>query len=169
MEGKGISFIILLIIVALLTMILAGVVIFFLVTSGNQAPAEQGGKVNVQSIVKPADDELASRFLFEKGIFNLRSEDSDKRHIVRVTVSIKYFKEIKGLEVEKKIDSNIEELKEMVGTYFQDLTLDQIKDSKMKTKFKKELTKKANDLLNENESAKNEIIYTFIFSEFNYE
>jgi flagellar basal body-associated protein FliL len=165
LEGKGFSFIVLLVIVALLTMILAGVVIFFLVSSSGSPKVS----VHVDSITTPSDDELSSRVLFENKIFNLKSTDSVKSNILRSTIAVKYYKTIKGLDVEKKLDADVDVIKEMIGIYFQDVTLAQVEDQNNWAKFKKDLTQKANDLLNKNETAKNEIVYTFVFSEFNYE
>jgi flagellar basal body-associated protein FliL len=168
LEGKGISFIILLVIVALLTMILAGVVIFFLVTSGNQKTPESETHKTGESIIVPSEDELESIVLFEKGVFNLKGTDAAKSNIMRTNIVIKYHKEIEDLDAKAKIEHNIDDIKEMIGIYFQEVTIDQVKQKQWE-KFKKDLKEKANNLLNSNENAKNEIIYTFVFSEFNYE
>jgi flagellar basal body-associated protein FliL len=166
LKGKGFSFLILLVVVAFLTMIFAGVLFYLRITSDY---SKGNNSEKASSIAMPGDDELSSRVLFDKEILNLKRTSSDKSDAVRVSAVIKYYKSVKGIDVEKKLDAHIDEIKEMAGTYFQQLTLKQIEDPNSKDKIKKDLTKESNILLNSNEKTKNEIVYTIIFSEFFYQ
>ena len=172
MEGKGISFIILLIIVAFLSLTLAalaGYVFFF----GTPKTTAAETTTHKEQTKKPADSELAFKKLYEgKKYFNLKNSDDKKVAVIQVGVELVYYKDpkIKGLKsVDEKLKANDGEIKEIVGTYFQRLTIEDVKNPETKEKVKKDLVKAINTLLLENEKEKKDIIYTINFDEWFYQ
>ncbi len=169
MEGKG-SFFVLLFIVAFLSLtlaILAGYVFFF---SGNDQKAEAETVHSEEKI--PKDEDLSKMPLFEgKKIYNLKNtsvEGSTGKSlpVIQVSVELKYFIKVKGIKnVEEKIIAHQGAIKELVGNYFLNMTLDEVSQITAKEKAKKELTKQINELLMSSEKDKKDIIYTVIFDE----
>jgi flagellar basal body-associated protein FliL len=166
--GKG-SFFILLIIVAVLTLALAVLAgyLFFVAGSPN-AVTEVSAK---ETTVRPSDENLGVYKLYEsKEYFNLKNEDESKIAVIRVNVQLVYYKKVKGIkDVAKKIETYDGQLKEIVGTYFQSLTLEEVKKPETKEKAKTDLAKRMNELLTASEKEKRDIIYTINFDDWFYQ
>lgn len=172
MEGKG-SFFILIVIVALLTLTLA-VLAGYLLLGGSPAKVQQVSQLqNPLSSSVPSDDKLEKKLLFEdKKFFNLKNEDSSTRiSVINVNVELVYFKNVKGIKnVKAKIDAYDNKIKEVIGTYFQGLTLSDVEKPDAKEKAKEELKTKLNEVLLASEKEKsNPIIYTINFPEWFYQ
>ena len=168
MEGKG-SFFILLFIVAFLSLTLAGLAGYVFFFSGSTQSASEA--VHHQAkVVRPPDEDLAVKKLFEeKGkYFNLAPSETDdkKLSVIQVGVELVYFKKVKGVkEPAAKIAAYDGEIREIVGTYFQNKTLEDVRKPETKQKAKEEITKEINKLLGEKEN----IIYTINFGEWFYQ
>jgi len=168
--GKG-SFIVLLVIVAVLTLVLAMMAVYLFIVAGTpQNNAESAVHTDINTPQRPDADELGYKKLFEeKKFFNLKSEDN-KNPVIQVEVNLVYFKKIKGIKnVEDKITSFESEIKEAIGTYFQQLTLEQVKDPACKKKAKEDLIKEINNLLSSDENKHFDIIYDIVFEEWFYQ
>lgn len=168
MEGKG-SFFILLIIVAFLTLALAVLAGYLFFVAGS--PKTTTVEVQKETTKRPVDEDLEMKKLFEgKKYFNLKNSDDKKIAVIQVNVELVFYKKIKGIkDVKKKIDAYDGEIKEVVGTYFQNMTLDDAKKPEMKEQAKKELAKKLNELLTASEKEKKDIIYTVNFEDWFYQ
>jgi len=95
----------------------------------------------------------------EKTPFNLKSADSKKISVIVVNVELSYFAKVKGIsDTTAKIESNKSKLQEIVGTYFQSLTLEEV-----------DLTKMMNEQLLANENINSDIIYTVVFDQWFYQ
>ncbi|PQQ67859.1 flagellar basal body-associated FliL family protein [Acetivibrio saccincola] len=168
MESRG-SFIILISIVAVLSLtlaLLAGYV--WLGQNSNPVSAKDPHNQNVRI---PLEKELIKEKLFdEKTAFNLKSEDSGKTSVIVVSVELSYFKKVKGIKnTTAKIEANKGKLQEIVGTYFQKLTVDDVADVEFKEKAREELTALMNEFLLSNENSKENIIYTIVFEQWFYQ
>lgn len=168
MEGKG-GFFVLIVIVAFLSLAIALLVGYVFIVSGS----DHEGKtviVNGSGEVFPKDDELGYQSLLgEKTNFNLKSE-AGKLAIIQIDGEMSYYLEVKGIkDVSAKIGLYKNEIKELVGTYFQGLTLEDVKSPDAKEKAKKVLVKQINDLLNRNEDQKRDIIYNIVFTNWFYQ
>lgn len=165
------GFIVLLVIIIILTVsvaIMAGYIFVFSGTSINNAQVLNDNN----EIRRPTDDELGHMKIFdEKQIFALKNENSTKiPAVIRVGVDLVYYKKIKGIKsCEEKISYFDSEIKESIGTYFQDKTIEQVKDIEFKQKAKEDLKIAINDLLNSNEKKYNEIIYEVVFYDWIYQ
>lgn len=170
MEGKGIFFI-LLIIIAILTLSLALMAgyLFFIADTPQSVEKAQDGVENKQEKL-PDDSELAYYDLYtEKTNFNLKSED-DQIHVLQLTAKLKYFKNVKGIRnVEEKLTLYDSEIKELLGTYFQNVSIDEVAKPQTKERVKEDLTKRINDLLNSSEEKKRDIVYTIVFDVWFYQ
>jgi len=169
LEGKG-SFFILLVIVAILALTLAVLAgyLFFIAETPQTRP---GITANVSDAARrPADSELASRNLFlEDQVFNLKSEDN-KMSVIQVNVELIYFKKPKGIRnVEEKFDLCEGKMREIVGTYFQNMTIDDAKNPETKAKAANELKTALNQLLTSNERQADEVIYEIVFDKWFYQ
>ncbi len=170
MEGKG-NFFILLFVVAFLSLTLALLACYVFFFAGN-SPKPPSEPVQSSEEKRPADDELATISLFDgKKIFNLKN-NSDKPEAnksmaaIQVSVQIQYFKKVKGIKsVEEKIMAYDGAIKELVGNYFLNMTLEEVSQTATKEKAKKELTEQINALLTSSEEGKKDIVYTLIFDE----
>lgn len=180
MEGKGISFIILLVIVALLSLTLAGLAFYVFITAGSTSKSATETASNKESVkVVPKDDELGVMELFkEKRYFNLKQTDDKKMSVISISgAELQYFvkgepvKGLKAADIKKKVEAKKKEIIELMGTYFQNITVEEIKLPDAKEKAKKELTNRINELLNhgEKEKDKKEYAYTVIFEEWFYQ
>ncbi|MFZ5987432.1 MAG: flagellar basal body-associated FliL family protein [Bacillota bacterium] len=171
MEGKS-GFFILVGIVAFLSLalaMLAGYVFFVQGDSPKPVTAEDPQKKEIKI---PKDDELVKEKLFsEKLPFNLKSNNSEKISVIVVSVEISYYKKVKGIkDPVAKIAAHKSKLQEIVGTYFQGLTLEDVMDEKnAKEKARTELTKKMNDYLLANEKEKQPVVYTVVFDQWFYQ
>lgn len=162
MEGKG-SFFILLFIVALLTLTLAVLAGYLFFVADSSKPAVQTTQ-QAKTII-PSEDKLERKMLFEsKNVFNLKNDDDKKIAVIQVNVELVYYKQVKGVkEVAKLLEAYDGEIKEIIGTYFQNMTLEDVKDLAVKEKAKKDLTKQINEKLTAAEKEKNDIVYTVNF------
>ncbi|MDP4094791.1 MAG: flagellar basal body-associated FliL family protein [Bacillota bacterium] len=165
MEGKG-SFFILILIVALLTLTLAVLAgyLFFAGSSSSKTPAQVSQQA---SSVVPSDSDLTKKLLFtDKTYFNLKNDGTNKISVIEVNVELDYFKTVKGLsgKVDDKITAYDGQIKELIGTYFQNMTFGQAESPDAKITAKKELTKQINELLVETEKDKTlKILYSVNF------
>ena len=60
-------------------------------------------------------------------------------------------------------------LQEIVGTYFQSLTLKDVMKDDAKAKARTELTKRMNECLLSNEKARDDIVHTIVFDQWFYQ
>ncbi|TYQ13167.1 UNVERIFIED_CONTAM: flagellar basal body-associated protein FliL [Acetivibrio alkalicellulosi] len=169
MAGKS-GFFVLIGVVAFLSLtlaLLAGYVFF--VQGGSSKPVDAKDSNNIEINI-PSESELIRERLFdERSPFNLKSTDGNISVIV-VSIEISYHKKVKGIrDTTLKIESNKSKLQEMVGTYFQSLTIDEVKSVEAKEKARTELTKAMNEYLLMNEERKNDIIYTITFDQWFYQ
>lgn len=168
MENRG-SFFVLISIVAVLSLtivLLAGYVFFMQDSNSVNAKDPQSQNVRI-----PSEKELIKVKLFEeKTAFNLKSEDPEKVSVIAVSVELSYFKKVKGIKkTTAKIEANKGKLQEIVGTYFQKLTIDEVSDVGFKEKAREELTALMNEYLLANENSKENIIYTIVFEQWFYQ
>ncbi|OPZ91977.1 MAG: flagellar basal body-associated protein FliL [Firmicutes bacterium ADurb.Bin419] len=167
MEGKRSGFFILIGIVAFLSLALALLAGYVFFLQGNNSNEEQK-----KQIIVPKDGELLSEKMFEeKTAFNLRTEGKDNEiHVILVNVELNYFAKFKGIkDTTVKIQSNKSKLIELVGTYFQGLTIDEVKKADSKEKARAELKKKMNELLLQNEEKDGELVYSVVFEYWFYQ
>lgn len=176
MESKG-TFFILIIVVAVLALtlaVLAGYIFLVQGNSTNNSKDNTSGNTTVSTQV-PEEKDLAILELYDgKKYFNLKNEDNSKNiAIIQVNIALKYFisiKEDKKIKVEEKLNNNILEIKELIGTYFMHVTLEDAKKEDAKEKAKTELKKQINDLLNVGESKQpHEYVYKVIIDEWLYQ
>lgn len=168
MEGKG-NYIILLIIVAVLTLTLAILVGYLFIISGApQQNREVSANIAAQNI--PDDSQMGKRAIFdEKKLVNLKT-DNNQISVIQINGVIKYIKKVKGIKnIEEKLDFYAEQIRETVCSYFQSLTIEQVRDPEFKKKAKQDIKNQLNDLLNSSENSKTEIIYEVIFDEWFYQ
>ena len=71
--------------------------------------------------------------------------------------------------MEEKINQYGSKTRELVGLYFQEKTLTEIKENNFWTEAKEELKREINKLLTENEKNKDDIIYEVVFESWNYQ
>ncbi|MCX7922382.1 MAG: flagellar basal body-associated FliL family protein [Clostridia bacterium] len=164
MEGKG-SFFVLLIIVAVLTLTLAVLAGYLFFVSGSPRNTVEVSKQETTQV--PKDEELQKLDLYgENGteILTLKKTNEKQIAVITVNVELKYYKEIKGIKDPKsKLEFYTSEVKELISTYFQKMTLDEVNAPETKEKTAKELKNKINDLLNANEKEKKPIVYSVNF------
>jgi len=164
------GFVTLLIIIAVLTMsvaMLAGYIFVF----GGMPQQDQIISGNIDAIRRPSDKELGTKKLYEENqYFVLKNDNSSKQSFIRVGVDVRYFKSVKGIKnCEEKINNFDGEIKELIGTYFQELSIEQVKNLEFKIKAKAELKTQINDLLNSSENIYNEIVYDVVFYDWFYQ
>ncbi len=167
MESKG-TFFILIIVVAVLTLTLAALAGYlFLVQGTPRNNAAAASSAEVKEV--PKDEDLAVLELYDgKKYFNLKNDDPKKIAIIQVNVALQYFikiKDDKKIKVEGKIAANELEIKELIGTYFLNVSLDDVKQVDSKEKAKTELKNQINALLNEGEKEPHEYVYKVIMDE----
>lgn len=163
MGGKG-SYFILLVIVAVLSITLAFLAIGYFVF-GNHGVAPEKEVVIVTDKV-PTDSELAIKTIFDKNNFNLEKTDEKQVAVIVISASMKYIKEVDDMsaeDVSAKIDFYMSEIKSAFGTYFQGLTLDDVKNPDWKIKASEELTKTINEILTQNDKKASPLVYSIIF------
>lgn len=175
LEAKG-TFFILIIVVAVLTLTLAALAGYIFLVQGN--PANAGGKTSEagahEKVELPKDEELETLELYDgKQYFNLKNEnDSTAIAILQVDIALQFhiaFKDDKKLIVSEKMEKNIFEIREIVGSYFMDVTREEAKKQETKEKAKEDLKKKINELLNEGEEKTHEYVYKVILSNWLYQ
>jgi len=122
-----------------------------------------------ETTTRPADADLGTHKVFDrKTYFNLKSEDPNKIAVIQVGVEVQYDKKsIKNADA--KFVSYSSEIKEIVGTYFQGLTLEQAKDINTKAKAKQILKDEINKLLTATENKEVQVVYSIVFDEWFYQ
>ena len=181
MEKKS-NFFILLIIIAVLTMIIAVLAAFIIIVGINKpavADVSTPGVTNayVPGALPPDEQYISTMKLFsDKQFFNLKSDDPNKIAVCIVDVSVKYYNKLEGIkDVPAKMTLNQDNLKEIISTYFQNITLEQIKEIETKIKAKEELKIELNQFListiDKEKDRRNvgEIVYEVVFSGWNYQ
>jgi len=168
------GFIALIIIIAILTVSVAVLVGYIFVTGGTQQANITSDNLNDSSNLakRPPDDLLSTKKLYDdEQYFVLKSTgNSSKVSFIRVGIDIKFYKKVKGIKnCEEKINNFESEIKELIGTYFQNVTLDEVKDTGFKIKAKEDLKTQINDLLNSSETTYSEIVYDIVFYDWFYQ
>ncbi|MEN2776577.1 flagellar basal body-associated FliL family protein [Acetivibrio clariflavus] len=168
MEGKSTSFIILICVVAFLSLslaLLSGYVLFMGGSSKGQA-------ADNKTITVPKDSDLALEQIFSSNTaFNLKTTKDDKDiHVILVNAQIQYFVKFDGIKnTTAKIQANKGKLAEIVGTYFQNLTIDDVKNPEAKEKARADIKKMMNEYLMQNEKSDGELVYNIIFDYWFYQ
>ncbi len=170
MESKKSGFFILISVVAFLslTLVLLASYIFFV---GGNVGVGQAAETK-KEIVVPKDKELALEQMFETNTaFNLQTTKEDKNiHVILVNLQVQYFIKFDGIkDTTLKIQSNKSKLSEIVGTYFQNLSIDDVKNSDAKEKARAEIKKMMNDYLMQNEKRDGDLVYSVIFDYWFYQ
>lgn len=168
MEKKG-SFIILLVIIAVLTLSLALLAGYMFFISGQPSTKKDTVQTNQPKV--PDDSEFAYKDLFEsEQNYNLKMDEDGQIHVIQINVTLKYFKDVKGIKnIEEKLSAYDKMIKECIGTYFMNISVDEVRNADVKERIKKELTKKINDLLKSSEKQKSDIVYDVIFDKWFYQ
>jgi uncharacterized protein (UPF0333 family) len=182
LEKKG-NFFILLIIIAVLTLIIAVLAAFIVIVGINGSPqvaseAGAAGSGDFLSVTPPDESTLATMPLFaDRQFFNLKNTSgSSQLSVCIVDVSIKYFTKIDGIkDVPAKLELNQGNMKEIVSTYFQELTRDEIEKISTKADAKENLKRELNEFListissDKDRKKVSEIVYEVVFSGWNYQ
>ncbi len=169
MEGKS-SYFILLVIVAFLSISLAFLAIgyFFFDKSGSTPEKE----VVLVTEKIPTDEELANKTIFEKTNLNLKKTDPKQVAVIVISANMKHFKTVEGLkeeEVTSKIDFYSKEINSAIGTYFQELTLDDVSRADAKQKASEELKDIINNILINNDKKASPLVYSIVFDYWFYQ
>lgn len=168
MEGKS-SYFVLLVIVACLSITLAFLAIgYFFFASGSNPEKE----VVVVSEVIPKDDELSNKVIFESKNFNLKKTDTKQVAVISLSASMKHFKtvdDLKEADVTAKIDFYSNEINSAIGTYFQDLTLEDVAQKDTRTKAEEDLKKIINEILTKNDKKASPLVYSVTFDYWFYQ
>lgn len=173
MGGKG-SFFILLVVIAFLSLSLAVLAIYVFVFGGNSSGKETK-VVQTVTVTAPKDSDLAEVALFEGDkIFNLKtspeSQEEKSLAAIRVSIKLKYFIKVEGVkDVAVKLKAYESEMRELVGNYFLNMTLDEVAKPETKEKAKKELKKQINELLLESEIIKTDLVYSVVLEDWFYQ
>jgi len=171
LNGKG-SFFILLMVIAFLSLSLTVLALYVFVFGGNgSGKGVDAGQATVQYV--PKDSELAEISLFEgEKVFNLKSGDKDGKYIsaIRVSIKLKYFIKVDGIkDVAGKLEARQSEMRELVGNYFLNMTLDEVSKPETKEKAKKELKEQINKLLLASEKIKTDLVYSVVLEDWFYQ
>ena len=167
MEKKGSSFI-LLIIVAFLSLALAILVGYLFIVNGNTKTTVETTQKETTKV--PAEKDLASISVFEgKKYFNVKSATDNRIAVVQVAVGLKYYKVVKKINVEELLTGRMSEIGEAIGSYFMNVTLEDIKKPETKVKVKSDLKVIINDILSRGEKEKLEIVYMVVFDDWFYQ
>lgn len=166
MEGKNKFSIILLVIIAALAVALAGLTIVVL-TRGS---ADSKTAAKAVQITRPAESEVTVKQILDKKPLNLKMGEDKKMSIIQISVEMVYYNKVTGIKAPAdKVTAFDGEIKEIIGTYFQNLTIEDVKKPETKETAKKDLTKKINECLTSNEKTKNDIVYQINFPEWLYQ
>ncbi len=170
MEGKKSGFFVLIGIVAFLSLalVLLAWYVFFI---GGNVGIGQAAETK-KEITVPKDSELALEQMFTSNTaFNLLTTKEDKDiHVILVNLQVQYFIKFDGIkDTTLKIQTNKSKLSEIVGTYFQNLSIDEVKNSDAKEKARVELKKMMNDYLMQNEKKDGDLVYSIIFDYWFYQ
>jgi flagellar basal body-associated protein FliL len=170
LEGKGGSYFILLVIVAVLSIAVAFLAIGYFIFGNGSSSKEKEVVVVEQKI--PTDDELSNKVIFESKNFNLKKTEGNQIAVIALSASMKHYKTTKDLseeEVTAKIDFYQKEINSAIGTYFQDLTLDDVSKPDAKSKASEYLKKKINEILAGDDTKASPLVYTIIFDYWFYQ
>jgi len=167
------SFIALIVIIAILTVSVAVLVGYIFVVGGAQQTyiTSENSRNSANLATRPPDEKLGTKKLYDESqYFVLKSTETSRLSFIRVAIDIRFYKKVKGIKnCEEKINNFESEIKELIGTYFQNVTLDEVKDIEFKSKTKEELKTQINDLLNSSESTYSEIVYDVVFYDWFYQ
>lgn len=165
MERKGIIFILLLI-VAVLTLTLA-IMAGYLLVAGT---APENGAMAMQPVeIVPDVKDLGFVPIFQDSqYFNLKSQGNSKPAVIEIKAELVYLKNAKVKDLEVKINSSMGMIRELIGTYFMKMTLEDVKKPETIEAAKKELTKQINNLLNSGEPVRTDIVWTINFDRWFY-
>ncbi len=165
MERKGIIFILLLI-VAVLTLTVA-IMAGYLLVAGS-AP-QNGTTAMQQTEVVPDIKDLGFVPIFQDSqYFNLKIDGSGKPAVIEIKAELVYLKNAKVKDLETKITSSMGKIRELIGAYFMQMTLEDASKPETIEVAKKELTAQINDLLNSGEKVKTNIVWTINFDRWFY-
>jgi len=172
LETKNKAFtIVLLVIVAVLALSLLILAIVFFTGNGNNT-ANNNTSSKEQVITVPSDDELSSKLLYgeESALLNLKNENkkSSTPPVIKINIELLYYKKVKGVNTEEKLEMYDKRIKELVSTYFQNMTIEEAMDPETKQKAKNDLINGINEMLLENTGINKPIIYNVVFSEWFY-
>ena len=169
MEGKKSGFFILISVVAFLSLTLVLLASYIFFVGGNVGIGQAASK---KEVVVPKEKELALEQMFASNTaFNLKTTKEDKEiHVILVNVQVQYFVKFDGIkDTTLKIQNNKSKLSEIVGTYFQNLSIDDVKNPDAKEKARAELKKMMNDHLMQNEKKDGDLVYSIIFDYWFYQ
>jgi len=171
LEGKS-SYFILLVIVAFLSITLAFLAIgyFFL---GNRNTNPEKELVLVNEMI-PDDHELSNKVIFESKNFNLKKTDEKQIAVIVLSTSMKHFKEVKNDKMKEeaiieKINFYSNEINSVIGTYFQGLTLDDVRQVDAKAKASEDLKVKINEILMNGDKKASPLVYSIVFEYWFYQ
>ena len=166
MESRS-SYVVLLVIIAILTLTLAALAGYIVIVSSSESKANSS-EVN-NEIIRVQDQDLSVISLFEDdNFFNLKSEN--KLSVIQISAQLKYKKSVKGIKnVDEKINFNLGKIKEIFGTYFQNLSVEDVKKPDAKATANEELVKIINEHLLSNEKYREDIVYEIEFDKWFYQ
>lgn len=166
MEGKNKFSIILLVIIAALAVALAGLTIVVLTRGSSDTKTAE----KAVQVTRPAESEVTVKQILDKKAFNLKIGNDKKNTYAQISAEIVYLNKVTGIkDTTLKITAFDGEIKEIIGTYFENLTLEDFQKTDAKAKAKEELKKRINECLNSNEKTKNDIVYQINFQEWLYQ
>ncbi|PYG89828.1 flagellar basal body-associated protein FliL [Ruminiclostridium sufflavum DSM 19573] len=160
MEGKS-SYFVLLVIVACLSITLAFLAIGYFFFASGSSGSEKEVVVVEQKI--PGDDELSNKIICEAKNFNLKKTDPKQVAVISLSASMKHFKTVDDMEEEDvtaKIDFYSTEINSAIGTYFQELTLDDVAKKDTRTKAEEDLKDEINEILTKNDKKASPLVYS---------
>ena len=164
MEKKSSLVVILVVVIAFLslTVTIMSVLIF-----ASPSSNDIGSNVK-QSMSIPGDDSLKTKRLYSDDvILNLASLDDRKLSVIKLNIDLIYFKDIK--KIDEKLEAYDGRIKEAVATYFQKLTIEDVRKPETKEMAKKDLIDELNKILNENEKMEKQVIYSISFPQWFYQ
>jgi len=171
LEGKrNVLVIVLIIIVAILTIAVSMLAGYLMVFSNSNLNNDTDTAVAKSSTAtfKPNSENCGNIMLFENSqALNLKYNENEKPVYISMNIELQYYKNIKNAEV--KINNNLSEIRELVSTYFQKMTLEEAKAPETKDKARKELTEQINKLLSSETEDGKDLIYTVIFERWLYQ
>lgn len=169
MEGKS-SYFILLVIVAFLSITLAFLAIgYFFLGNGNSNPEKE---VVLVTHKIPGDEELSNKVIFESKNFNLKKTDEKQIAVIVLSASMKHFKAVDKMKEEaiiEKINFYSNEINSAIGTYFQGLTLDDVRQVDAKAKASEDLAIKINEILMGDDKKASPLVYSIVFDYWFYQ
>jgi uncharacterized phage protein (predicted DNA packaging) len=130
LEGKRSLLIVLIAVLVFLSLavaVLAGYVFVFTGPSNNAGNSASAENILNNAAASVKEEDLSSKLLFEQSkAMNLKSDDNKKINVILLNIEIKYFKSIK--KVDEIVIRHDSKMKEIVATYFQGMTIDDVKN-----------------------------------------